>query len=183
MRFSHVLLPLVMTGLVLAAAAPAADWVDIGDPVSEAGHTMNSWGPIEPLNSGGAYGGIDECRAIWSTLDDSRNATITMDFGDGMNVQVAFKHLEGVADDGFEVYIDGILRYTHFETSTTEDWYVSGFDIDVTPGLHEIEFVATGNPWASWATFGQVCFAEIWVGCMVVPESAGTWGGVKVLFR
>jgi len=41
------------------------DSVDIGKPASEAGHSLVGWGPIEPANTGGAYGGIDDCRVTW----------------------------------------------------------------------------------------------------------------------
>ena len=50
--------------------------VDIGDTTSESGHNPVSWGPIEPANSGGAYGGIDHCRVTWDSSDDTRDATI-----------------------------------------------------------------------------------------------------------
>ena len=41
------------------------DGVDIGKPPSEAGHSLVGWGPIEPANTGGNYGGIDDCRCTW----------------------------------------------------------------------------------------------------------------------
>jgi len=46
------------------------DSVDIGKTTSEAPHNLIGWGPIEPANSGGAYGGIDDCRCTWITDDD-----------------------------------------------------------------------------------------------------------------
>ena len=39
------------------ATCVTLDLVDVGDPVSEAGHNLVSWGPIEPMTSGGHYGG------------------------------------------------------------------------------------------------------------------------------
>jgi len=45
------------------------DEVDIGNPASESGHYMDGWGPIEPANSGGVYGGINDCRATWFWTD------------------------------------------------------------------------------------------------------------------
>jgi len=48
------------------------DSMDIGKPASESGHQLNGWGPIEPANTGGAYGGIDDCRVTWFyTLGDA----------------------------------------------------------------------------------------------------------------
>ena len=34
------------------------DRVDIGDPVSEATHSLSEWGPIQPDASGGYYGDL-----------------------------------------------------------------------------------------------------------------------------
>lgn len=45
------------------------DSVDIGKPVSEAGHNLVGWGPVEPMASGGGYGGIDDCRCTWYDID------------------------------------------------------------------------------------------------------------------
>lgn len=177
------ILPLI---LVLAGSAMAADHVDIGNPASESGYVMSSWGPIEPLTSSGSYGGIDECRAIWSSSDNSRSASIDLVFAGGTDPEsVSFRHLEGMADDGFEVYIDGTLRYTHVEATTNEEWYVDGFFVTgLSAGTHTVTFVATGAQWGSWGSFGQVCIAGIWVGPGgPVPAENSTWGGVKALYR
>lgn len=57
-------------GLVLC------DSVDIGKPASEAGHNLQDWGPIEPATSGGNWGGIDDCRATWTSHDNYRWASV-----------------------------------------------------------------------------------------------------------
>jgi len=54
--------------------------VDIGDTNSESGHNLKSWGPIEPEDSGGNYGGIDNCRVTWDYNTDSTHATIDFTF-------------------------------------------------------------------------------------------------------
>lgn len=168
---------------VFAGAAMAIDYVDVGLPSSEAFHNMQSWGPIEPLNSGGNYGGINHCRAIWSTMDNSINAFITMNFSGG-NEALYFRHLEGMADDGFEVWVGGVLRYTHFENTNTEQWVINFIAPPFPSGAQVVEFVATGPAWPSWQTYGQVCFAEIWVGTDdPVALEEGSWGDVKALFR
>jgi len=46
------------------------DYVDIGDSTSEAGHNLQSWGPIEPATSGGTWGSIDDCRVTWSPTEN-----------------------------------------------------------------------------------------------------------------
>lgn len=54
------------------------DSVDIGKLTSEAGHNLQSWGTIEPAASGGNWGGIDDCRATWTSTDNSRSATVDL---------------------------------------------------------------------------------------------------------
>jgi len=51
------------------------DSVDIGDPTSEAGHNPIGWGPIEPANTGGTYGGIGNCRCTWFYEDPQNDAS------------------------------------------------------------------------------------------------------------
>jgi len=173
--------------LVLGGAAMANDFVDVGLPSSEALHSMSSWGPIEPAEHGGSYGGVTNCRAIWSDFDTpnpgSRNAFITLNFVEA-DEDLYFRHLEGIADDGFLVYADGNLVYTHTESSDVEQWIVSSCSPGLTGGPKVVEFVATGDAWDSWGTFGQVCFDHIWVGSEdPVASEETTWGGVKSLFR
>jgi hypothetical protein len=162
--------------------------VDIGNPASEAGYVMTSWAAlISPGQTGGNYGGIDDCRAIWSSSDNSRNATIDLMFAGGVEL-VSFKHLEGLADDGFKVYIDRVTNpapvYTHVESTTTELWFVSGFFTNQPAGLHTVEFEATGAQWSGWATYGQVCFSDIWVGPGgPIANEKTAWGNLKALYR
>jgi len=54
------------------------DSVDIGNQVSEAGHNLQEWGPIEPDTHGGHYGGIDDCRVTWQSADSFRWATVDL---------------------------------------------------------------------------------------------------------
>jgi len=59
------------------------DSVDIGNPTSEAGHQVNilpDWSLIEPLTSGGGYGGITDCRTTWEPGSDGtcRGATCVL---------------------------------------------------------------------------------------------------------
>jgi hypothetical protein len=179
--------------LVLTGAAMAADQVDIGLPTSEAGHNMQSWGPIEPLTHGGSYGGIDHCRTIWSNFDilnppaphTSVDAFIDMNFAGGPEL-VSFKHLAGPADDSFEVWIANQLQFTFTDLGNPgERWYVSGFNYTpATPGIHTVRFEAIGQQWSGWPTYGQVAIAGIWIGPGgPVPNETSSWGDVKALFR
>ncbi len=116
-------------------------------------------------------------------LNGSRNAFITLNFGGG-DEGLFFRHLEGIADDGFEVWVAGVLRYTHNENTNTEQWIVSSIAPPFPSGAQVVEFVATGIAWPSWATYGQVCFDKIWTGLETpVASEMDSWGGVKALFR
>ncbi len=179
--------------LVFAGAALAVDQVDIGLPASEVGHNLQSWGPIEPLTHGGSYGGIDHCRAIWSNFDilnppaphTSTDAFIDMNFAGGPEL-VSFKHLDGPADDSFEVWMAGVRVFTYTDPGNPgERWYVSGFNYTpATSGVHTVRFKAIGPKWGSWGTYGQVCFAGVWIGPGgPVPVDTSSWSNVKALFR
>jgi len=136
------------------------DYVDIGDPDSEAGHTMAGWGPIEPETSGGSYGGIDNCRPIYAPEDGDDWATIDLDFGDDPTVCKIFTihHLDGHTQDSFEVYIDGVLVHTYpGDDLTSENWYQLVLDVCFT-GVNTVKFVSTAPQWSGWDTYGQMCF-------------------------
>jgi hypothetical protein len=146
---------------------PVMDYVDMGKPTSEAGHTMAGWGPIEPATSGGNYGGIDDCRPIYAPEDNNDWATIEMDFGYcSMGTKcLTMRHLDGLATDAFDVYIypPGSPRpatpdYSYAgDALTAEIWYETSIAVTA-DGLQVVEFVSTEAPWTGWATWGQVCF-------------------------
>jgi len=56
------------------------DSVDIGNEASEEGRTMEGWGPIEPLTSGGNWGGFDisgeDCRVTWVGGEQTTDAYV-----------------------------------------------------------------------------------------------------------
>lgn len=59
------------------------DSVDIGNPGSELGHNLLGWGPVEPVHSGGDYGGVDDCRCTWEPdvdglVSDASCARVTL---------------------------------------------------------------------------------------------------------
>ncbi len=177
--------------VLLTGAVIANDFVDIGLPSSETGHNLQGWGPIEPATSGGAYGGIDHCRAIWTSgetpIPDGRfdTAYIDMNFVGGPEL-VSFQHLDGPADDSFEIWMGTTLVYSYTDSGLSgERWYVDGFNYTpAAAGTYTLRFEATGVQWSSWATYGQVAIAGIWIGPGgPVPVETGSWGAVKSLFR
>jgi hypothetical protein len=157
-------------------------FVDIGDPVSEAGHTLLGWGPIEPANSGGNYGGIDNCRTVYASAangDGEPWATVDLDLGACACVQcVELHHLDGlVLNDAFDVFLYpcGCAEAAELvftwpgDGLTSEVWYASTFPVQGT-GVHTLEIVSTEPPWAQFDTYGQVCIDTI----MVTPCEALT---------
>jgi len=69
-------LPMGFSVGIYPPISPVIDDIDIGDPVSEAGHNLKGGGPIEPLTHGGYWGGIDDCRVVWCP-GDKRLVTVT----------------------------------------------------------------------------------------------------------
>ena len=69
--------------------------------------------------------------------------------------------LDGIADDSFDVYVDGILVY-HYDWSgdTTEIWKTHNIDLTsfkiLCYGTHTVKINATGSPWSHFATYGQL---------------------------
>lgn len=169
--------------LTFATAAFASDWVDIGKVASEAGHVMTSWGPIEPATNGGSWGGIDDCRAIWTPSDGTVSATITMTFATG-DACIHVYHLSGLADDSFDVFLDGFFVGHYADAAGgAEFWLWTSFPVAATPGVHVVEFVATGPAWPSWGTWGQVGISEVGVAPCTVSEDEQTWGTMKSFYR
>jgi len=169
----------VFAALILTVSAAWAaenvilDSVDIGDVSSEAGHDLVGWGPIEPTASGGNYGGITNTRCIWDAGDYDPTATVVLHTPRGSAQSLIFSHLDGLADDSFNVYAlhaNGtwvlVDSYTDLlPTEDTETWHPRTVDL-VSPDLAQgrdltIKFEATGPSWGSFGTYGQVCFDTI----------------------
>jgi len=184
--------PLALFGLILllASATFAFDVVDIGNPTSEAGHNLQGWGPIEPANSGGNYGGVTDCRATWFDNGDPNNpdpawATVDLDFGtDEDDDCLVFVHLAGLADDSFDVFINNTQVFTYTDApSDQEVWILSFVPVSGYAGINTVKFVATGPAWDGFSTYGQMCFDEVKVEDCAVPNDTNTWGAVKSLYR
>lgn len=160
--------------ITVSEVTPVLDAVVIGDPASEAGHAMTGWGPVEPATSGGSYGGIDRCRAIYAPEDGDVAAAITLDFGacvEGTK-SLTLEHLDGIASDAFDVYIyaPGETRPdTPFwsyggDDSTQEIWFRTSLAAPFS-GPQVVELVSTEPAWDQWDVYGQVCF-----GCLRVQD-------------
>jgi len=143
------------------------DMVDIGDLTSEAAHSMSGWGPIEPATSGGSYGGIDNCRPVFATEDNNKWATVDLDFGDDITMPkcITLHHLEGIADDSFDLYIQpqgqSVIKqlvYSYPGDSQTDEIWMQTSVIVAGSGMQTLTIVSTGQQWPSWGVYGQMCF-------------------------
>jgi hypothetical protein len=168
MKGGYAMRRLVAAGLLFSIAVFAAwplvaqtcDYVDIGDPASEAGHNLQHWGPIEPATSGGYYGGIDNCRPIWAPEDDDNWATIDLDFGSNAQAckRLVIHHLDGQAKDSYDVYIGGLLIYSYPGDDSTDEIWLETTTTVVMTGIQTVKFVSTQEKWPGWETYGQMCF-------------------------
>lgn len=164
----------LMVSPVMAATNVLLDRVDIGDPVSEASHNLTGWGPVEPDAHGGGWGGISpgNCRVIWDISDDDHSATITLDRGvrPGAATAIQVRHLDGIADDSFNVYVKDVHgSYVKIGswvgTPGPENWVITPFPLPNGKTLQldrgraiEVMLVATGPKWSGFGTYGQVAF-------------------------
>lgn len=189
MKLFKVICLVISVVALMAGAAMASDYVDIGDPVSEAAHNALGWGPSEPGATGGNFGGIASwpgtCAAVWHPNDDDALAEVDMNFSGGTEL-ITFQHLDGPADDSFDVWVEGSVVWSYTDSGDPgEYWHTNGFPY--TPasgaGAYTVGFVATGQKWGSFDTYGQVAVAGVWIGDGPVATDNSTWGGVKSLFR
>ncbi len=167
---------LVPTMATADTSCPGTWDVDIGNTTSESSVVMNGWGPIEPANSGGNYGGVDDCRVVWETTEDPC-ADITFQCCECANpLELSWSALEGIGDDSYEVKVDGVTVFTYNDpdpSDPAETWVDETVDLTVF-GLpnqmqHVVEFCATGVQWEYFDTYGQVAFD--WVQFVTEPCS------------
>lgn len=169
--------------LVLAIVSPVAAkrdivlcHVDIGNETSEAGHGLVGWGPIEPATSRGNWGGFgasdEDCRVIWDSSGDDPSAKITLDRCQdrGAAKAIRMRHLDGLADDSFDVYVKDVhatwvLIGSWAGSPGSENWVTDEFVLPKGKTLQlargkpvEIKLVATGDEWSGFSTYGQVAF-------------------------
>ncbi|RZN42783.1 MAG: DUF3344 domain-containing protein [Methanophagales archaeon ANME-1-THS] len=140
------------------------DSVNIGDPASEAAHTLYGFGPIEPLTHGGGWGGADDgnLRVIWTDDapdDGGRNARFIL-ANPYLNAKVLqLRVLNGIANDDFTVSVNGNLVYTYIhDPDITERWVTHSIDVSAysSSSTLTIEMNATGEKWSGWDTYGQI---------------------------
>jgi hypothetical protein len=78
---------------------------------------------------------------------------------------ITIKHLDGAADDSFDLFIDGFLTW-HYQDQTSEGiWYTHSVPLDLSNTISEmsVKLSATGKKWGSFDPFGQVAISRIWL--------------------
>jgi len=176
----------VLIGFLAVFTIPAmgAYTVDIGTPASEAGYSPVGWGPVEPTTTGGTWGSITSdpgswdnlCRVIW---EPGGTPSASLTFPTAIT-SVDIRHLLGLADDSFDVYVDGVLWGSVTDNpSNTEVWTETTFS--GTPGS-TLTLTATGQQWSNFQTYGQVAIDRVVATAIPAPGALilGSLGVVMV---
>jgi len=171
-KLTYLIVLALILGLVLTGSSQGLvqlDSVNIGDTASEAGHNLDGWTKIW---SGCGWCGPDsDMRLIWgdggeTCAPENNWASVTLDAGALYAKTLRVEHLDGAADDGFYVYIDGKQVDVYTDQYLSNTWTATVFDISSYnfSGLLTIKFEATAPAWGGCGTYGQVAFnmIELW---------------------
>ncbi|HDP97071.1 MAG TPA: hypothetical protein ENN25_05205 [Euryarchaeota archaeon] len=159
--------------LMVSATSPRAsaelvllDEVNIGDPICEGNHVLSGWGILRQGPASG-WGGWDvddntnsphNLRTVWDpgqTQGDENWATVILNANTNARL-LEIRHLDGQADDGFEVYINDKLVYSYLnDPSNSEYWLTTEIPLKI-GGELVVKIVATGDPWSGINTYGQL---------------------------
>ena len=168
-KLIYLIVLTLILGLVLNGSSQSLvllDSVNIGDTTSEPGHNLDGWTDIW---SGCGWCGSDgNMRLIWGdggeTCDLANNwASVTLDAGAVCAKTLRVEHLDGAADDGFNVYVNDEPVGTYLDFYGSNTWTASEFDISLGnyTGVLTIKLEATAPAWGGCGTYGQVAFNMI----------------------
>ena len=167
----------VVAALFIASPAMAAYVVDLGTAVGEnvPGVTYNNWGQIEPLSSGGGYGGFGSgsdnyvspttptadhlCRMVWGETasgegptDNWAEITFPMPI-----VSVIIRHLDGSVGDSFDVHVDGVLWGSYNAPAPGKAFSEQWFDTSFSGTAGSTLKITITSPESNWRTnWGQL---------------------------
>ncbi len=159
------------------------DVLNVGNLVSEIGHNLLDWGPIQPETSGGNWGestdancvqqkAYDGSLRVVSDVTSSDEATFKMNFGGTTSsysdVTMELAVLKGLStDDSFDVYVEGVLVYSFIDDGTrnpycnNEEWVKHTIPHLQKGGIKTIKIVSTANHWGGYETYGQVAVSKV----------------------
>ncbi|MDY6988799.1 MAG: VPLPA-CTERM sorting domain-containing protein [Thermodesulfobacteriota bacterium] len=176
--------------LVGSGQAVGAYTVDVGG--SGFSSISYGWGPIVTTAGPGNWGGFGDgtLQVVWSPSETGVNlnwAAVRLDFGTAPGANLQMSHLDGLADDGFNLYLTTwtgtapdfsavpgsealIGSYTTQWTNgpeiwVTTDYYAAGSDLKL------LWIEATGAQWNGWTTYGQLAFDSMDVDPVPLPSA------------
>jgi len=147
------------------------DSIDIGDDSDMTAHNAAGWLPFVKGGYGGGEGAYS-FSMVWgdggfcnATNDD---ATFELDAGSNTATKLVIRHLDGISDDSFEVFVDGVSVGSYANQYHSEDpshWISTEFPVSFT-GKKEVQIVATDSA-------GYLCAygssgADYWYGQVAV---------------
>jgi len=115
------------------AEATHIERVDVGNADSEANYILENWGPLP---------------------DDTNYASVTLSNQPSRVKAVTIKHLDGVADDSFDVYVNDIFA-GHY-TGVHAGWVETTYPLDNLTGDITVKIVSMAGKWEYWSGWGQV---------------------------
>jgi hypothetical protein len=159
---------LLITSAALAAENVMLDRVDFGSDGTDADRDRDGWGRSATDETGGGYGGIGSggCRLVWDGADDDPNATIALYTPKGAAKDLTIRHLDGLADDSFNVEVQHangswVDVGSYSDQYTTENWLETNFDLSGIGFGRGRDFLvritATGPKWSGFPAWGQLC--------------------------
>jgi hypothetical protein len=160
---------LLLTSVAWAAEGLMLDRIDLGTGGTEEGRTMDGWGRSATDETGGSYGSISPgtCRLVWDGAEDDPDACILLEPGKGAVKSLEVRHLDGIAVDSFDLYVeqasgDWLLVGSYADQYSAETWVETVFDLEpygFGRGGSEIRLKidATGDKWSGFDTYGQLC--------------------------
>ena len=138
------------------------DSINVGDSdsLSMTNHSASGWLDYYQGIYGGRDGG-ESIAMVWgdggfcdTTNDD---ASFVLDAGTETASTLKLRHYDGVSQDSFDVYVDGVLEYSYLTKNnggeSPDYWYTTEIPVSFT-GLATIEIVSTGAEGAYCDTAG-----------------------------
>lgn len=154
------------------------DEVNLGDPATE-GDRIESWSgiwspvsnPVNPGSSPGGWGGFDpedpyphdaaysrahNLRTTWAATEGAEDSGASVTLYSKVSAKlIEIRALDGAADDGFQVYVNGRLTYSYTDEHDTETWVTHQIPVR-NAGAFEVKIVPTGDPWSGITSWGQL---------------------------
>jgi hypothetical protein len=165
--------------LSFAAVTPCKQIYDLGDPTGlenlaePAAIHMRGWSTeLVTFDTGGNYGRATkyQARLVWGPEEQNDGNCAEVDFTDCNDKElqkITIRHLVGMADDSFDVYV-GTVRIGSYAdcTSNQEVWTETSFYAPVgTCCPVTVKICATGPAWSMHSTYGQLAIDWIEMTC------------------